>query len=63
MFDYWCFGCGGEMTISEELFLSADSPDQFICDVCVSHNNEVSSWYDDDSWALASAGWGTDEDY
>jgi hypothetical protein len=56
MFDYWCFGCGGEMTISEELFLSADSPDQFICDVCVSHNNEVSSWYEYQDYELSYVG-------
>ena len=56
MVDVWCFGCGGEMLISQEVLLNAASPDDFVCDVCVSHNEEVSSWYEYDDYELAYAG-------
>ena len=62
MVKVYCSECQDVMYLSHKEFLFAPSPDDFVCDACVSHNEEVSSWYVDD-WALVSAGWGSDEDY
>ena len=61
MFDVWCYGCGGEMLVDEQVFLFTADPSDFICDDCVTSNERTADYYDD--WALASAGWGMDEDY
>lgn len=61
MIDVYCYGCGGEMLIEQSVLLNAASYDEFICDDCVTSNERTADGYDD--WALASAGWGMDEDY
>jgi hypothetical protein len=66
MVKVYCSNCQDVMHLSHKEFLFAPSPDDFVCDVCVSHNEEVSSWYggyEYEDYALASAGWGMDEDY
>lgn len=59
MIEVWCFGCGGEMKITHEVLFNANSYDEFVCDTCISHNEEVSSWYggyEYEDYELAYAG-------
>lgn len=56
MVKVYCSHCQDVMYLTHKEYLFAPSPDDFVCDVCVSHNEEVSSWYEYDDYELAYAG-------
>ena len=56
MVKVYCSECQDTIYLSHKEYLFAPSPDDFVCDVCVSHNEEVSSWYEYDDYELAYAG-------
>jgi hypothetical protein len=68
MFILNCFLCEDTMTLSREDWFALDPKrDDYYCNECQDtmemRVNGWSSGYEYDDWALASAGWGMDEDY
>jgi hypothetical protein len=67
MFKLNCFVCDVELSIAYDVVAADPMREDYLCNEC-EDNAEMGrfGWvggYDYDDYALASAGWGSDEDY